>query len=489
MTAVRTRRSVGLAVGIAATLLLAGPAAGADRALVIGIDDHADARLSPPVATAAADAAAIADTLVTHLAYPAGAILTLVDGAATRQAIVEAFDDWLVAGTGPGDRVFLYFAGLGYFQPDADGDENDGVDETLLPHDAVVAAGTPITIANTLSDDDLRALARRLEGRAVTMVIDAGHAGLVAGADGAAPAATTTRAVALPKTRAIVVEPRVQAQKADGPPMDTHGLGDNVAVFTATSGGQAPIVNDKGGVFTHAFIEAVGGGGDHNANGHVSNAEILAYIREHAEAACTSVQGCALGQTPTFGPAGAAAHSPLGTSGGGALSPDVVLDYFAAGNDDRVALRQIPPSPVYVGQKDIRFRVVSPFAGNLILLDVSDDGRLVQLFPNQYVRQSGREGVLLAGSPVTVPDDYYGISFDATAPASGTLIALVTHEPIDLPAQVKTRAIEVIAREEATQDYLTAIAGALTDPVDAHAPTATRALDWSVATLRYDIIP
>ena len=87
-----------------------------------------------------------------------------------------------------------------------------------------------------------------------------------------------------------------------------------------------------------------------------------------------------------------------------------------------------------------------------------------------------------------MPDDYYGIHFNATSPTSGTLIALVTNEPIEMPATVKTRKIEVIPREEATKTFLPQVAAALDEPVDTNADTATRAVDFSVATLRYEIV-
>ena len=84
--------------------------------------------------------------------------------------------------------------------------------------------------------------------------------------------------------------------------------------------------------------------------------------------------------------------------------------------------------------------------------------------------------------------DVYGIHFNATSPSSGTLIALVTNEPIALPTAVKTRSIEVIPREQAKQEFLPAIVAALDKPADADKDTATRAVDWSVATLRYEMV-
>ena len=174
--------------------------------------------------------------------------------------------------------------------------------------------------------------------------------------------------------------------------------------------------------------------------------------------------------------------------GGNQLTADKVLDYFAKGNTVGVTLEQFPASPVPLGTQGMRFRIVSPVAGNLVLLDLTDSGNLTQLFPNQYTRDKVRDGYILANSPIVVPDAYYGIRFDASTPEKGTLIALVTNGPVEMPVAVKTRKIEVIPVEEAAAEYLPAIAGALNAPVDTKAKTETHALDWSVATLRYEIL-
>jgi hypothetical protein len=471
-------------------VMLTAPAS-ADRALVIGIDDYSDQRLVSAEASAAGDAEAIAELLSGSLGYDPAAIRLLTDEAATRATIVDSFDNWLVQGTQAGDRVFFYFAGQGYFVGDENGDERDGFDEALLPADARVGGGDDPAVTNVIADDDLVALMQRLGDRKVTVVIDAGYSGFVVADGGEEHVGEGVRAAAFgPKTRAIVVEPRAKAQKAEGAPIETEGLGADTAVFTAAAGGQAPLISDGGGTFTKAFMEAVrDNGADTNNNGVVSNAEILAFVRQEAQAACASSDGCSLGLTPTFGPAVAAGNSP--TAGGddsAVLTADHVLDVLAKGNGQGVTLEQIPASPVKVGTKDIRFRVTSPVEGNLVLLDLSDEGTLTQLFPNEFTKDRLREGHILGGSPITIPDDYYGIKFNATSPTKGTLIALVTTEPITLPDAVKTRKIEVIPREEATDVFLPAIAAALEKPADADADSATRAIDWSVATLRYEIV-
>ncbi|MEI6700906.1 MAG: hypothetical protein WCL38_04030, partial [Actinomycetota bacterium] len=51
-----------------------------------------------------------------------------------------------------------------------------------------------------------------------------------------------------------------------------------------------------------------------------------------------------------------------------------MLDYFVKGNTVGVKLEQYPPSPVPLGTRDMKFRIVSPVSGNLVLLDLTTPG-------------------------------------------------------------------------------------------------------------------
>eukprot|EP00756_Hemistasia_phaeocysticola_P050035 Hpha_TRINITY_DN24675_c0_g1::TRINITY_DN24675_c0_g1_i1::g.147417::m.147417 len=58
----------------------------------------------------------------------------LLNEQARRKAIIDGMK-WLVWGARPGDSLFFFFAGHGSQVPDLDGDEDDGLDETILPVD------------------------------------------------------------------------------------------------------------------------------------------------------------------------------------------------------------------------------------------------------------------------------------------------------------------------------------------------------------------
>ena len=60
---------------------------------------------------------------------------TLVNEEATKDAISRAFN-CLLDECGPGDRIYIHFSGHGQLIQDINGDENDRLDESMVPFDA-----------------------------------------------------------------------------------------------------------------------------------------------------------------------------------------------------------------------------------------------------------------------------------------------------------------------------------------------------------------
>src|SRR6056297_1233631 len=107
-------------------LTLAGPAL-AERSygLVIGIDDYA---FIPDLYGAVNDAEDIADAL----AGSGAEVTLLLDGAATRAAILGAWEG-ILDRAAPGDRLVVSYAGHGSNEPEhVAGSEEDGRDENFL---------------------------------------------------------------------------------------------------------------------------------------------------------------------------------------------------------------------------------------------------------------------------------------------------------------------------------------------------------------------
>ncbi len=96
---------------------------------------------------------------------------TLLDAAATKAAMVSAIDA-MIEGAAKGDSLIITYSGHGTWVPDSSGDEPDGRDEALCPHD--------LTSKGALLDDEIHALfARRAAGVRIVLISDSCHSGSV----------------------------------------------------------------------------------------------------------------------------------------------------------------------------------------------------------------------------------------------------------------------------------------------------------------------
>ena len=478
------------------------PAAAENRALLIGIDDYASDVLDLPGA-GARDVEAMTGVAASRFGIGPAGIKTLIDGDATRRAILEGIESWLVEGTGPGDTALLYFAGHGYFSQDESGDEADGLDEAIVPVDAEISG---IHVLGLVTDDELTAAIDKLEGRKVSVILDTGHSGRVTRDK------LKTRSIAVESkgavlartpdleelTRSILVEPAVKKQKAEALTGETliekAPKGADLSVWSAVSQSQTALVDTASGhgVFTKLYADGAAGAADRNGNGTVSNAELIAFVTEGSVEFCkANAEACEMGLTPLLEPKAALAGAPAGSAPEeSVLTAEAVTDLLAKGNAQGVALEQLPAGPLPKGTKNIRYRLTSPVDGRLLLLDLSDDGNLTQLFPNEFTRkrEGKQSGLVKAGVAVTIPDAYYGISFDATEPGEGTIVALVVPPAAELGGGVATRSIAVIPKDEAKAVLLEAAAAA-NQQVNAGEDANTSAPVSAVVTLRYQILP
>jgi len=131
------------------------------RAVCIGIDDYPASPLAGCVNDAKEWRAVLkGEGFETAL---------LTNGQATRNGLIRAISD-LIEGSRPGDVLVLQYAGHGTHVDDADGDEDDGQDEALVPFD--YASG------NFLIDDDIGDLLDRVPpGVNLTCFMDCCHSG------------------------------------------------------------------------------------------------------------------------------------------------------------------------------------------------------------------------------------------------------------------------------------------------------------------------
>lgn len=142
------------------------------RALLVGIQDYPGGPGWPPLRGTRADVEAMRTALVERAGFDADDVHLLLDGDATRDAILGGFER-LARASGENDLLLFYFAGHGSQLPDQAtkkgelADELDDLDETLIPYDTTAPDGSP----NDIRDDELRELIRGANRRTKNVVL------------------------------------------------------------------------------------------------------------------------------------------------------------------------------------------------------------------------------------------------------------------------------------------------------------------------------
>lgn len=148
-------------------------------ALLIGVDQYAQPAASAARVTnlrgPANDVAQMKALLVDKYGFANNSdIGTLVGKQATVSAIASNFKQQLLenAKKNPGAAIVFYFSGHGSQTKDIDGDEGDGVDETILAHDSRIGKGD-------ITDDTIEAWLQSLapHTKNVTVIFDSCHSG------------------------------------------------------------------------------------------------------------------------------------------------------------------------------------------------------------------------------------------------------------------------------------------------------------------------
>lgn len=151
-----------------------------NRALLVNISHYPDGSGWEEI-HADNDARLVHSLLVT-CGYKEAGITTLTDAQATKRNIIHALQS-LCNATRTGDCVHLHFSCHGQQMMDDNGDEEDGLDEALIPYDALFwYMPGEYEGENHLRDDELGEWIRRLRRKAgagghVTVVLDACHSG------------------------------------------------------------------------------------------------------------------------------------------------------------------------------------------------------------------------------------------------------------------------------------------------------------------------
>jgi secreted trypsin-like serine protease len=164
---------------------------------------------------------------------------------------------------------------------------------------------------------------------------------------------------------------------------------------------------------------------------------------------------------------------------------------FGAENPAGLQVDFAQGTQVRVGQR-AQFRVSAREAGYLLLLDVSPDGAVTQIFPNQLSmrtplgarRDSNR---IEPGRPFLVPNPsnpYEGFDFEVDPPAGeGRLVAILSDKPIKwLKTPSKPRSFETRAE---SLGYVAALAAAISRDLQVEDRSKPRI---SVAVTKYSVV-
>ncbi len=152
---------------LSATDKAAATGTGQRRALLIGINKY---KVLPRLNGSLNDVAVMRQLLIQRWGFKEANIKTVLDEAGTRAGILKALEQ-LVQDTGPADSVYVHYSGHGSQVQDLNGDEEDGIDETIVPQDGRTADVPDIT------DDELDSILARLRAKHALVVLDSCHSG------------------------------------------------------------------------------------------------------------------------------------------------------------------------------------------------------------------------------------------------------------------------------------------------------------------------
>jgi hypothetical protein len=355
-------------------------------------------------------------------------------------------------------------------------------------------------------DDEIAALLWDFSRRHVTLVLDTSHSGILTRSRNLAAKEIERGRVPhiTGAVRNIYAAENMKAHKGEGAFVDVHIPNGSMTVWSAASPTQAALIAGQDdapqGLFTLLYVEGLStGAADANANGIISNAELLRHVKDGSAVYCTAFrERCEMGLRPRLDPSDAYGKSAwvnrkkVTHVRERRLTLSRLTDFLGKLEDGKIEIEQTPPSPLRVGVDGIRYEVISSTSGYLVLLNLTARGKLFQLYPNQYSGndQNGYAGALRANAPLAVPEESYGVSFSATEADKGHIIAVVTPDPVRFGTAVTKRAIASVSPDEAIKVYLAGLSAALNRPTNTDSSQAnTGSASWSVKAMPYEILP
>lgn len=212
------------------------------RALLVGINKY---KSVPGLQGSVNDIETMREILISRWGFMPRNITVLTDEAATHDRILSALTD-LVQVSGPEDTMYFHYSGHGSQVQDLNGDEDDGLDETLVPQDGRSGGVRDIV------DDELDEIFSKLRTTHVLVVLDSCHSG------------TATRSFDI-RARSVPQDMRVDLYKTGVTGVAKRGISEVktarfVAMGAAADNEEAldgPVEGTYHGFFTYALARAL----------------------------------------------------------------------------------------------------------------------------------------------------------------------------------------------------------------------------------------
>jgi hypothetical protein len=233
--------AVALVFGLVGWSAWSAPAGnlGVKRALLIGINRYAAVQ---GLKGAVNDVLTMREILIERWGFEPGKITMLLDEQATRDNMIAALER-IIRDSGPQDTVYIHYSGHGSQVEDLNGDEEDGLDETLVPQNGRTPGVRDIV------DDELGEMLSKLRTRNVLIVLDSCHSGT-------ATRSVDIRARSVPQDKRIDLYKAVPQSRAVVPRMESRFV-----VMSATSEEDealdGPIQGQYHGFFSYALANSL----------------------------------------------------------------------------------------------------------------------------------------------------------------------------------------------------------------------------------------
>jgi hypothetical protein len=148
-------------------------------ALLVGINDYPNTNGFAALKGCVTDVELQRHLLIHRFGFNSKDIRTLTDKQATRQGILDAFEEHLIRKAKPGDVVVFHYSGHGSRVTDPDSDNADKLNSTFVPVDAQLPTGFPDKggVVQDIMGHTLFLLMSAVQSENFTVVLDSCYSG------------------------------------------------------------------------------------------------------------------------------------------------------------------------------------------------------------------------------------------------------------------------------------------------------------------------